>query len=423
MRTKLHLAIAFRSSAGWAACLLGMLAGCSSGTSHPPGLGDCVATAEGACATPITGGGSASSDNDAATTNCAVDPNGSQCDQCANAGCCTPLAACVASANCLNLLSCENSCNSSACITACSAQFPGGAGALAALASCEVDKCVVCSELGVGDPCSPQDNACVAGLLCLAGWCTKACSTDADCVGLGAGGGNGIGQPNACIQTTTSGRICYPGCGSDTDCAAFSGNLLSRDNARSRLRPYSSVRLCPTPARNSSLLQQASPGRAGRGSTKVRILMTHKLQFRRRPSLWLSSMAFVGALPLIGCYVEPGPPPPAPPPPVQAQAAPPPPPPPQPPPQAVEPPAPPPPQAEVVVEAPPAPPPPQVEAPPPPPPSPEFIWVGGNYEWEGRRYVWRGGHYERRPHLNAHFVVGHWEGRPRGRVWIAGHWQ
>jgi hypothetical protein len=135
-----------------------------------------------------------------------------------------------------------------------------------------------------------------------------------------------------------------------------------------------------------------------------------------------SSLLLLASLPLAACYVTATPtsPPPPPPPAPQAEvvvAAPPPPPAP-PPPQ----PAPPPPQAEVVVESAPPPPAPPPQPPPPPPPSPEHYWVAGYYGWEGREYRWHPGHYERRPHARAHWVGAHWEVRPRGRVWIEGHW-
>jgi len=135
-----------------------------------------------------------------------------------------------------------------------------------------------------------------------------------------------------------------------------------------------------------------------------------------------SSLLLPASLSLAACYVTATPtsPPPPPPPAPQAEvvvAAPPPPPAP-PPPQ----PAPPPTQAEVVVESAPPPPAPPPQPPPPPPPSPEHYWVAGYYGWEGREYRWHPGHYERRPHARAHWVGAHWEVRPRGRVWIEGHW-
>jgi hypothetical protein len=48
-------------------------------------------------------------------------------------------------------------------------------------------------------------------------------------------------------------------------------------------------------------------------------------------------------------------------------------------------------QAQVIVRV--APPQPRVER--VPPPRRGYVWVSGNWDWNGRRYVWRTGHWER----------------------------
>src|SRR5437870_2801917 len=41
-------------------------------------------------------------------------------------------------------------------------------------------------------------------------------------------------------------------------------------------------------------------------------------------------------------------------------------------------------------------------------PGPEYVWLPGYYNWDGRAYAW---------------VPGRWERAPRARVrWIPGHW-
>jgi hypothetical protein len=52
------------------------------------------------------------------------------------------------------------------------------------------------------------------------------------------------------------------------------------------------------------------------------------------------------------------------------------------------------------------------QAPPPPPvepvvvaPGPDFIWVGGEWEWNNR-WVWRGGYWGRPPYVHAVWVGG-----------------
>jgi|SRR5579863_1193337 hypothetical protein len=104
------------------------------------------------------------------------------------------------------------------------------------------------------------------------------------------------------------------------------------------------------------------------------------------------SLLALTALPMGGCYVEPGPPPP------QGQA-------------------------EVVVQGePPAPPAAEVEV-VPAAPSPEHVWVPGYHRWWGGRYVWVAGRYERRPHPAARWEGAHWEVRPNGRVFVEGRWR
>jgi hypothetical protein len=54
---------------------------------------------------------------------------------------------------------------------------------------------------------------------CNGSWCTRSCSTDGDCAGIGPNGGNYLGFTNACIKTTGGGSTCAPGCNVATDCS------------------------------------------------------------------------------------------------------------------------------------------------------------------------------------------------------------
>jgi hypothetical protein len=71
------------------------------------------------------------------------------------------------------------------------------------------------------------------------------------------------------------------------------------------------------------------------------------------------------------------------------------------------------------------------EAPPPPKrevivgvaPSPNHVWIGGYWRWDGHAHVWVGGAWHPRPRTNAVWVEGRWERRGNGHVWIAGHWR
>ena len=72
------------------------------------------------------------------------------------------------------------------------------------------------------------------------------------------------------------------------------------------------------------------------------------------------------------------------------------------------------------------------EVPPPPPaprveirdvaPSPDYIWLPGYWDWNGRDYVWRSGEWAEAPSPQTVWIPGHWEQTPEGYTWISGHW-
>lgn len=57
-----------------------------------------------------------------------------------------------------------------------------------------------------------------------------------------------------------------------------------------------------------------------------------------------------------------------------------------------------------------------------PAPGPDFVWVGGRWDWQGR-WVWVHGYWARRPHPGARWVGGAWVVRGGGWVWVDGHWR
>ncbi len=80
-----------------------------------------------------------------------------------------------------------------------------------------------------------------------------------------------------------------------------------------------------------------------------------------------------------------------------------------------------------------APPPPSTvvvaEAPPPPPvdtvvvtPGPGYVWVSGDWVWNGR-WVWVGGHWAYPPHPRAVWIAGSWRHGPHGWVHVGGYWR
>ena len=79
------------------------------------------------------------------------------------------------------------------------------------------------------------------------------------------------------------------------------------------------------------------------------------------------------------------------------------------------------PAGEVIVETPAALPPPRIEV-QPVSPGPEYIWIGGGWEWRAG-WIWAPGHWVIRPRPRAAWAVGHWERHPRGYVWVEGRWR
>lgn len=58
-----------------------------------------------------------------------------------------------------------------------------------------------------------------------------------------------------------------------------------------------------------------------------------------------------------------------------------------------------------------------------PAPGPDYIWISGEWTWNGR-WIWAPGHYIRRPHDGAVWVAGFWDRRLDGRyIWHQGHWR
>lgn len=73
-----------------------------------------------------------------------------------------------------------------------------------------------------------------------------------------------------------------------------------------------------------------------------------------------------------------------------------------------------------------------VYAPEPPPPAivetitvapgPRYVWVGGEWIWDGR-WVWVSGRWVLPPHPRAVWVRGYWVHTPRGWRYHPGHWR
>ncbi len=223
-----------------------VVSACSVSPARPPELGTCE-FGDASCPVSIISGGTQGGEEEGGTSSitCQVSAGDSRCDQCANASCCQPLSMCSESLDCQNLLNCERQTCTGAldCVGNCQSQAPKGVALLDSLTTCIEAKCPVCSQLGIGDPCSPFGIACNPGLVCNGLWCSKACTRSTDCVGLGAGGGNALGLPNACIFAAAVGDECQPGCNQDSDCSEFPGSFCFATSSSEG----AAVRVCVPP--------------------------------------------------------------------------------------------------------------------------------------------------------------------------------
>jgi hypothetical protein len=69
------------------------------------------------------------------------------------------------------------------------------------------------------------------------------------------------------------------------------------------------------------------------------------------------------------------------------------------------------------------------ETPPPPPaetvvlaPGPGYVWIGGEWVWNGR-WVWRAGYWGYPPYPHAVWVGGYWGRGEHGWYRRQGHWR
>jgi hypothetical protein len=193
---------------------------CSTRAPLPPQGGDCVPFDGGSCGVAGGGGGvgGPSTGGDAGGV-CTVNQGDSLCDQCLETSCCAEVNACEADSACQPLATCIENCVLSTCISGCDARFPSGVAPYGHLTSCASAKCPVCAESGVGDPCNLP---CLSGLTCSGSYCTKACVRGSDCAGIGPGGDNLAGAPNACLETSR-GPECAAGCTTNAQCTNFPG--------------------------------------------------------------------------------------------------------------------------------------------------------------------------------------------------------
>jgi len=54
-------------------------------------------------------------------------------------------------------------------------------------------------------------------------------------------------------------------------------------------------------------------------------------------------------------------------------------------------------------------------------PGVDYVWVDGDWVWDGGRYNWHNGYWDH-GHANRHWQSGNWENRNNGWRWKRGRW-
>ena len=54
-------------------------------------------------------------------------------------------------------------------------------------------------------------------------------------------------------------------------------------------------------------------------------------------------------------------------------------------------------------------------------PGPDYVWISGDWYWEGGAYAWHRGHWTR-PRTGRSWMDGRWEQHGRGWRWHRGGW-
>ncbi len=55
-------------------------------------------------------------------------------------------------------------------------------------------------------------------------------------------------------------------------------------------------------------------------------------------------------------------------------------------------------------------------------PGPDYVWIGGEWEWSGGSYRWHEGSWQH-PREGHNWKSGHWENGSKGYRWHKGGWE
>lgn len=57
-------------------------------------------------------------------------------------------------------------------------------------------------------------------------------------------------------------------------------------------------------------------------------------------------------------------------------------------------------------------------------PGPDYVWIGGYWDWDlgTRQYIWRAGRWDHPPHAETRWIAPHYEFRSGHHYYHPGHW-
>ena len=56
-------------------------------------------------------------------------------------------------------------------------------------------------------------------------------------------------------------------------------------------------------------------------------------------------------------------------------------------------------------------------------PGPDYVWVGGDWRWNGSDYEWVPGRWQALESGHSNWVPGRWHHNRRGWFYVQGHWR
>jgi hypothetical protein len=163
---------------------------------------------------------------DSGPTACPISFSNSACETCFKTSCATSCGDCADDVACNGALSCITNCSTEACVDDCVEGLSASSQALLGAIFSDPQGCIDTSCRSECTTPASNGDPCVVGADCASGtcagdgvhtgWCTMSgCTSNVQC------GIDTAGELVWCVESSGGTDVCFPGCQSNTDCAAF----------------------------------------------------------------------------------------------------------------------------------------------------------------------------------------------------------